>query len=356
MPEIKHADSEVLLSPYPLRDLLLKKFFAPVAVPIFILVLCLCLCLCLCLPGLAGADEPTEQQTEQPTEEAELPQAFDRFFGHETVAEELKGSQLRVNVIGETSRKSPFSLDSNAHVNLQLPLLKKQLHLLMSGDSADDPLENNLQSEGAVGEQDVMHLEDDVEDSVALQYFLVAKRLWNVSFSPGVSFVIPPDPFLKVRGRRSFTLDHWELSIVQGGSWYVRRGFGSSTRFTADHPWGKERLVRATTGMSWSEAVGYMKLDAALSLFHFLPGTRDKALEYQIGIRGVDHPHLQTTEYHVSTSYRQNLGRPWLFGEVKGALLFPRKEDFHLTPSILFKLEGIFGDEYLPRRLREAEL
>lgn len=307
MPEIKHT---------------------PVAASALILVLC------LCLSGFAGAAElPAALEGEEP-----LPKFFDRFFGHETYAEEFKGTQLRVNVIGVVSEAAPFSLDANAHVKLQLPLLRKQLHLLLSGDSADDPLEGG--GEGTVGEHDFMHLEDNVEDSLAFQHILVSTRLWHFSAGPGVRFAIPPEPFLKYRARRSFTPGRWELSLAQGGTQYLRRGALSTTRFTADHPWGKERLLRGTTGATWSEEVGYAKFDASTSLFHFLPGDRSKAFEYQLGIEGTAH---LMTAYHASISYRRNIGPPWLFGELKGALLFPREEDFDITPSVLLKLEGIFG-------------
>ena len=280
----------------------------------------LALILCLSLPGIAGAVElPAALDGEEP-----LPGFFDRFFGHATYAEEFKGTQLRVNVIGVVSEATPFSLDANAHVKLQLPLLRKQLHLLLSGDSEDDPLEKGL--EGAVGEHDFMHREDDVEDSLALQHILAATRLWHFSAGPGVRFAIPPEPFLKYRARRSFTPGQWELSLAQG----------------ADHPWGKERLLRGTTGVTWSEEVGYAKLDASAFLFHFLPGDKSKAFKYQLGIEGTAH---QMSAYHASVSYRRNLGPPWLFGELKGALLFPREEDFDITPSVMLKFEGIFGGE-----------
>lgn len=292
------------------------------------------LVLWLCLPGFAAAAEAPVA----PREEESLPTFFARFFGHETYAEELKGTQLRVNVIGVASEAAPFSLDGNAHLKLQLPLLSKKLHLLLSGDSADDPLEGG--SEGTVGEHDFMHREDDGEDSLVLQHLLVDKRLWHVSAGPGVRFDLPPELFLKFRARRTFPLRRWELSLAEGGSLYLRRGVASATRFTADHPWGAERLLRGTTGVTWSEEVGYAKLDASTSLFHFLPGDKSKALEYQLGIEGTAH-HLSA--YHASVSFRRNIGPPWLFGEIKGALLFPRAEDFDITPSVLLKLEGIFG-------------
>ena len=304
------------------------KGSAPVAVPVLILFLW------LCLAGFAGAAEPPATP-----EEEESPSAhFDHFFGHATYAEELKGTQLRVNVIGVVSEAAPFSLDANAHLKLQLSLLSKKLHLLLSGDSADDPLESG--GEGTVGEHDFMHREDDVEDSLHLQHLLVDKRLWHFSAGPGVRFDLPPELFLKFRARRSFTLGQWELSLAEGGSLYLRRGVASTTRFTADHLWGKERLLRGTTGVAWSEEVGYAKLDASTSLFHFLPGDKSKAFEYQLGIEGTAH---HTSAYHASVSYRRNIGPPWLFAELKGALLFPREENFDITPSVLLKLEGIFG-------------
>jgi hypothetical protein len=292
----------------------------------------LALILCLSLPGFAA-----EPPAAQPGEES-LPTFFDRFFGHRTFAEELQGTQLRVNVIGVVSEAAPFSLDGNAHVKLQLPLLRKRLHLLLSGDSADDPLERGV--EGAVGEHDFMHREDDVEDSLALQHILATTRLWHVSAGPGVRFDLPPEPFLKFAARRTFTPGRWELSLVQGGALYLRRGVASKTQFIADHPWGKERLLRGSTGVTWSEEVGYAKLDASAFLFHFLPG--GKAFKYQLGIEGTAH---QMSAYHASISCRRNIGPPWLFAELKGALLFPREEDFDITPSVLLKLEGIFGGE-----------
>ena len=213
------------------------------------LVAVLALILCLSLPVFAAAAEPPAAELPAIPEGAEsLPAHFDRFFGHATFAEEFKGTQLRVNLIGVVSEAAPFSLDGNAHVKLQLPLLQKRLHLLLSGDSEDDPLEKGV--EGEVGEHDFMHREDNAEDSLALQHFLVDTRLWHVSAGPAVRFDLPPEPFLKFRARRSFTPRQWELSLAQGGALYLRRGGASTTRFTVDHPWGKERLLRGTTGVT----------------------------------------------------------------------------------------------------------
>ncbi len=282
----------------------------------------------------AAAEDPSASATQQ-----EPATAFDRFFGDSTFAEEFMGTQLRVNLIGLVSNDASFTPDANVNIKLQMSRLDKRLHLLLSGDSADDPLESGL--EGTVGERDPLHREDDAEDSLALQYLHTASRLWNFHISPGVRFDFPPEPFVKTRLRRSFPLDRWELKAAQGLFWYLRRGVGSTTRFTADRPMEEKRLLRATTGVAWSEQVDHLNLDASLLLYQSL--TDGAALEYQLAVHGTDSPSVRSTSYHASASYRRNLGPSWLYGELKGALLFPREEDFDVTPSVMFKLEGIFG-------------
>jgi hypothetical protein len=70
----------------------------PVAVPALILFLL------LWLPGVAAAVEPPATEPPATAEgEESLPAHFDRFFGHATFAEEFKGTQLQVNVIGVVS-------------------------------------------------------------------------------------------------------------------------------------------------------------------------------------------------------------------------------------------------------------
>ncbi len=295
----------------------------------------LVLVLCLILhPSAAAAEEPPV-----PTEQRPPATSFDRFFGNSAFAEEFMGTQLRLNLIGLVSNDASFSLDANTRIKLRMPGFDNRLHLLLSGDSADDPLESGL--EGTVGERDPLHQEDDAEDALILQYFLAASRRWNVHVSPGVRFDFPPEPFVKARARRTFALDRWELKAAQGVFWYLRRGVGATTRFTADRPLKEKRLLRATSGVAWSEQVDHLNLDASLLLYQSL--TDGAALEYQLAVHGTDRPTVRSTSYHASASYRRNLGPSWLYGELKGALLFPREEDFDVTPSVMFKLEGIFG-------------
>jgi hypothetical protein len=67
------------------------------------------------------------------------------------------------------------------------------------------------------------------------------------------------------------------------------------------------------------------------------------ALVYGLYIEGNSQPNYRPEEYLLSTRWRKNALREWLFFEIEPFLIWRREEQFNTSIGIALRVEGYFG-------------
>jgi len=293
-------------------------------------------------PEPPAISEPPPPADDQLIPHAPSPLAFDRFFLRKAYEEEFKGTQIRVGLVGLLANDQPRSLEPQVRMKLRIPRLEGRLHLMVNEDVDQEP-----DREGQTrpqGQTELLGQQDQAFESVALQFILAETRRWDLSAGPGLRLGMPPEVYFKVQTRRKVRRwEPWLLKLTPTLYWFSKRGHEGEVRFTADRPIKKDYLFRYTSAVAWYDTQNNMDLNSDLYFYQFLP--KEAALEYRVGVHGTDKPSVQTESYLSSIAYRWNLGPPWLFAEVRGALLFPREHDYDVAPFVQFRIEAIYRNK-----------
>ena len=72
--------------------------------------------------------------------------------------------------------------------------------------------------------------------------------------------------------------------------------------------------------------------------------SKRKALRYTVAAEMPTSPATVMDEYKALVTWRQLVRGDWLYIEIEPEASFPRNRDYKFTPSILFKVDLMFGD------------
>ncbi len=267
---------------------------------------------------------------------------IDNFFGNQRIEEESTGSRIRLNLLGVLDEEAS-SFKANVRMKIRLPQLDEKLHLVISGDTDDDPLEDQAADEdpAAVQGESPIPTQDGVADSMALRYYLLDSQKWNLHTSAGVRINIPPDPFVRARARRSFFIDNWLVRLVISPFWRSRQGLGATAGLNFERAISQQHSFRASTQGRWLADTNDQNLSQGFFLYHVLSDRN--SLEWRASIFADLNPQHQISSSLLSLTFRRKIYQQWLYFELQPAVQFPREEDFDPVTSLSAKLEIIFG-------------
>ena len=269
-----------------------------------------------------------------------LSNRVDRFFTDERVFQESRTSYLRF--YGDLVLKKSGSSDFNPQLQAKviLPALEKRLHILLESDS-------NITGEvptAAVPTQSgapKVNVPNDFRAAVQVQ--VADTPRWNINTDAGLRFhglTLPP--FARVRASRVQTVRQWQLRFTEAVYWYEQSGMGESTQFDADYKFNDRYLGRSRTQAIWSDHDQRFDYEQSFYLFH--PIDESHALSYGASIYGQSQPNTHVNDYALSATWRTRVHREWLFFDIQPGLSWPETDDFHVTPTLLLRVEAVFGD------------
>jgi hypothetical protein len=267
---------------------------------------------------------------------------LDEFFGGERAQEESGASRLTLGAGVELNEGMDLRFVSRFRIHVNLPATRQRFKLLIESD-VDEDLEDN-------GVDVVSALKTQAERenyNTALRLVFAAIGGWHASTDAGIRLNIPPDPFVRLRVRRSFEISTWLLRITERVFWFNSRGFGATTNVEFDRPFSDDELFRLASEATWLLDEDGFALAQSATFFHHLRGGH--GLVYQASLAGETSPRIQTVDYEISMRYRKSLFWDWFFLEIAPAVHWPREDHFKPVSAILFRVEAIFGGDYLPR-------
>lgn len=270
-----------------------------------------------------------------------LSASMDSFFADEIVFAESRKSYIRVfgDLTYAESRASDFSIRVQA--KLVLPALEHRLKLVLESD--DPTVDNNPETSTISTPKGVPDVDVPKDFRAAVQVLVTDSPKWNINTDAGIrihSFL--PDPFVRLRARRSESVGNWQLRLIPSAYWFEQTGMGATMQFDADRKLNDDHLGRSRTIATWSDHDQQYYYEQDFSLFQRIDDSN--AMSYNIGIFGESKPNTHVTDYALSVKWRHRLHREWLFVEVQPVLEWPEGENFHATTSILLRLEAVFGD------------
>lgn len=315
-------------------------------------------CLTL-LSGVARADEAPPSLLEAGVEAGDSTRDFvadrfvamirgvDRFFGDERNFQESNDSVLQLgwNELLEPGGERRGRLSGRA--KLHLPTISQRIQLVLESDpvqSTATPGSNTAPTDQprAIGQS-----RGTEKQGVALRFqhrrTQQEETGWRLYSDVGFQVRSPLRPF--VRSRASFVLpfENWQMHTTESLFWFNGIGPGAGALLDFDRPLAAQLLFRASSNATWFDRPQRLDLRHDLILFHTLD--ERSALQYQASVIGTTQPATRVEDCIVSTLYRRQLHRKWLFFEVNPQLHFPHEQQFHFTPQLWLRLQVLFSKE-----------
>jgi hypothetical protein len=264
----------------------------------------------------------------------------DRFFGDERVFQESRTSYLRFYGDLVLRKAGASDFEPKLQAKLVLPALEKRLKILIE---SNDNVTGEVPVTSVTTRKGVPNVNVPNDFRAAVQVLLTDSPHWNINTDAGLRFHgLSLPPFVRARASRVQNLQNWQFRLTEAVYWYEQSGAGESTQFDADRKVGEHDLARSRTIATWSDHDQQFDYEQDFFLFH--PIDDNHALSYQAGVFGASQPNSHVTDYALSATWRTRLHREWLFFDVQPGLSWPETESFHLTPTILLRVEAVFGD------------
>ena len=177
--------------------------------------------------------------------------------------------------------------------------------------------------------------------AASLRYERAEENRWHYSADSGINVQFPLDPFVRTRGSYEVPLEEWRLKFTETVFWFRTLGLGQTAQYEMSQVISDKLLFRATTTANCFESPQLCNFRQDLAFFHNLDDRN--VFQYQLSLIGDDNPKLRDTDYLLLMRYRHKLHREWMYFEVTPQLSFPRTDTFKMNPSIIMRLEMLFG-------------
>jgi len=241
---------------------------------------------------------------------------------------------LRKNVDGGNE------LDPLTRAKINLPKTKNRFQLLL-----DREIENLTKSESQRDAQ-VAAGQIAADDNPYLALRGVARETLNVALTAdvGARLRLDPDPFVRLRARRVFSLGAWELPLSETLLYRYDEKFSAATELACLRSVGDNIAIGIILNATYRDFTGGFDLGTSAAV-----GWRinDRSLlATEIGAYGQTEPEVQDTAYSFSLRYRRKIYKEWLVLELRPQLILLPLEDFREVPYFTVQLEVYFGSNY----------
>ncbi len=262
---------------------------------------------------------------------------LDEFFANEQVAYESSGSTIRLSSYVIFNEGGQVSNPTNIDFLLRLPTTEEKLQFVIESDSTeeDDNSKQTVQSSTTVSD-------DNKEYFAGLKAKLKGTEHWQFSTASGLRYTTSLDPFIRFNMDWRDKIGKWNLHWNENPYWSNSTGWGLNSLFIFEKSLSKDILFRSSSLAHWTAVLDRFNLSQVFSVSQVL--TDKSALSYQAGVYGVSKPTISTTNFLISSNYRKNIYKDYLFFEVTPQINYPATTNFFPEYSLALKLDMIFKD------------
>lgn len=259
---------------------------------------------------------------------------LDDFFDNEDFAtEEPATGGARISLGWEPRSRDLMEFESKVRVRVKLPKLKNRVDVVFSDFDED------LERAPVKAAQDEI-LANQNRFNLALRW--TNKKSKDAIWSNRVGIGRKAKPFARTRyaKRGDFSESNryrWEASAY----FYHNDGFGTHFGLQLEQDWNKHSVIRLDNNFFFRDETDDWLWQH--NLYQMYQLTSSSALVTGFYLEGLSEPNYQVREYLVSTRWRKNALREWLYFEVEPFILWHRRDDFDASYGVAFRVEGFFG-------------
>jgi len=259
---------------------------------------------------------------------------LDDFFADETfnVEQEATG-RARIQLAWEPRSRELVEFESRIRVNWKLPNFKNHVDVVFS--DYDEELER---APVKAAQNNV--LANQNRFNLALRWILKsdAQSIWSHRVGVGRKL----QPFVRSRYAEVMALSEKNTVRMEFSSYYYAKdGFGSHLGLQYEHGLTDMSFLRFDNNFYYRDETSDWLWQH--SMYNMRQLNDEAALIYGLYLEGNSKPNYQISEYLVSSRWRKNALREWLFFEVEPFVLWRRNEDFSASYGVALRVEGFFG-------------
>jgi hypothetical protein len=250
--------------------------------------------------------------------------AYDQFFGDERTEEEGQGSQIKLALGPDWSRKDGLGLETRIRTRLSFPRLEERLQLV---------LDSTVRTEDAFEQSgEIVDNFEKTRPDAALRYFLRSKERFRVSLDGGIRTSSPWQLFTKLRGRYRVPAGMWDLQLSQSFQYFTEDRFLSTSEMRWATPLTEDLLFSSASKLNYSEAREGFIPAQVFQLYHGRSET--SAIKFDLSGSWPQTPAQGPDEeadgdaYEFRCTYRTRIRDPWAFLEPYAGVRFEENHDY----------------------------
>jgi hypothetical protein len=180
----------------------------------------------------------------------------------------------------------------------------------------------------------------DSEYTASVSYQLNDSKAYKTEFNTGLRFILPLDPYVKLRFYKSIQMKPFDIFLEQKFIYFKQDDFQEATIISFYKKLNERFSFSQGNALSWRDADDRFVLRNSASLNHLLSTKR--SLSYSIGANALLSPTIFYNLYDASIGYRQVLYKDWLLGYSSFGAEFPKSKNWEMTNFVVLRLEVLF--------------
>ncbi|MBP7276194.1 MAG: hypothetical protein KBA51_08335 [Kiritimatiellae bacterium] len=304
--------------------------------------------LLLSMPAVASEDSAESTEPESPPRSnhilvrardsmsatlVQTAERVDRFFGDERLEDDNQGTRLTVRFGLREQRREGLSFEHKISLRLDLPQLDNRWQLVVDnfveGDDPGDPAE-------------VRAALADSRPDTGLRWILRELDDFRFTADAGARWSDDPQLFLRLRARKTWMFNDWELRASQILFAYTADGVGERSELRWQRRWGSHWIFRSTSRATWRDQESGIEPQQSFEVFSTPKHCWAQA--FRISGEWPNSPRTRRARYAGEWVVRRRMYSDWLFVEVRPGVEFSQLYSFHDNPYIMALLEVMFGD------------
>lgn len=276
-------------------------------------------------------------QSEASKKLARLTQKLDSFFGTNRIDEEYDSeSRIRINLTNSSINGFGNFNDLVIRTRIILPNTERRFNLIFQ-DFTNDFTEQDESNQNVSDNQ--------IKDKTylaGLKFQPYISESWSLGVDGGLKLVTPVDPFARVRVRKSWWPEPWELRLTSSIFWFKSSGEGFLQEMDFETDIFKTSIFRWNNSATWLKENEFFTFNQSLNFISQLNEVWGS--HFFVNLSGQSSPSIYATEYRTAINLRKRILSQWLFFNIQPGLFWPKELNFKGISYINFKIEAIIGD------------
>lgn len=267
-------------------------------------------------------------------------QWIDRYFALDQGLHHHNQSFFRITTAVQALQSEGLQPLFQVKAKVHLPHFKKRFKLII--DSATDSLLQNDEGGQNRLEQGQTQDGEDFSFTTALRWSLFSSLRQHWVIDSGVKLKSPLQAFVRTEYSYQKSLNrNWTFDFNQKLFGFINNESGGSTTFDFSKLISASRLFKVHQRLHLSDESEELELTHGYILHQTI--SPKKNLSLGCFVYGHTDPELEHTNWLISTEYRQNIFRPWLFFYATPSISYPRSEHWKPQHQLTLGLETFFG-------------